>query len=103
MRKKNPSKCSEMRDSGARQQDRAGLLQDKGVTQWALMEEGPRLGGESWSWFSQSGVLGGGKQRQMDTDHTEQQPRQPDCPFLTKQIIDKRRTLSLQMCNLRLS
>ena len=92
-----------MRDSGARQQDRAGLLQDKGVTQWALMEEGPRLGGESWSWFSQSGVLGGGKQRQMDTDHTEQQPRQPDCPFLTKQIIDKRRTLSLQMCNLRLS
>ena len=30
-----------------------------------------------------------GGNRQMDTDHTEQQPRQPDCPFLTK-LTDNR-------------
>ena len=58
--RKKPIKVLRDEEFRWRQQDRAGLLQDKGATQWVLLEERPRLGGESWSWFSQPSPGTGG-------------------------------------------
>lgn len=73
------------RCKGTRQ---SGTPARQGVTQWVLVEGRSGLGGkvgvdshraETWGW----------EQRQTDTYHTDQRPRQLDCAFLT-QLIDDR-------------